>query len=121
MSENDTKKSEKNDAESPLGVLIGVWSDFAVTTVIMFWIFKWNWIFWVIIISTFAGAVKKTVTYVEQEKTSQSYIRPSPSSSSLSRAGSSIDEGPSDSTYCPQCGTLLSPGLSQCSTCGFVI
>jgi hypothetical protein len=122
MSENNINKSAKlDDKESPLSQLIGVWSGFAVTTVIMFWIFNaTSWIAWIVIISVFSGAVKKTLTYVEQQKNIQSgqlhTHSPSPSHSSVIP-----DETPSDSRYCPQCGTLLSPGLSQCSTCGYKI
>ena len=112
-------KINKED-ESPLNVLIGVWSGFAVTTVIMFWIFAGSWIKWIVIISVFAGAVKKTVTFVEAHKISQ--LESPPSRSSVpppsSHSVASFDENTADSKYCPQCGTLLVAGLSQCSTCG---
>ena len=121
MSNNDIKKNETMDEkESQLSKLFGVWSGFAVTTVIMFWIFNAaSWIAWIVIISVFSGAVKKTLTYVEQQKNIQSgqlhtHV-PSPSHSDIP------NENPSDSRYCPQCGNLLSPGLSQCSTCGYKI
>ena len=122
MSDNNIKKDETMDEkESQLTKLFGIWSGFAVTTVIMFWIFNsTSWIAWIIIISVLSGAIKKTITIVEQNKESQSrqlYTHsPSPSHS-----GVITDETPSDSRYCPQCGTILSPGRSQCSTCGYEI
>ncbi|MHA1745017.1 MAG: zinc ribbon domain-containing protein [Promethearchaeota archaeon] len=119
MSDNDRKKNETMDGtESGLSKLFGIWSGFAITTVIMFWIFPYSWIKWVVIISVLSGAIKKTLTIVEQNKESQSkqlYTH------TPSHSGVITDETPSDSRYCPQCGTLLSPGRSQCSTCGYEI
>ena len=127
MSTNNTKELETTDdknydhdeddaeKESPLNELIGVWSGFLVTSIIMFMIFPDSWIKWIVIISVFTGVLKKTIPYVEQHRKSQS----EQFEQSSSQSPSSTFESESNSKYCPQCGALLSPGLSQCSTCGY--
>lgn len=110
--------SEDND-KSPISVVVGIWTGFAIWIVIMT-AFRWWYVWWAYfpLIGILSGAIQQTADFLHNQKTQDQGKSPIQSDPEINEINGSLDSETINMKFCSNCGSRIPIDASVCPNCG---